>query len=327
MSFENDQSFPFSVLGIDEPDTVTRKQVKSAYARKLKSIDQASDAEAFQELRGALELALHLVELRERASESEAETGRSDGALAGSEPGHGQREDAGVDTQSTNLSDESGLPPDAQVPAGQLEAAIALDRDLALENGIPVEMRDRIAEIETLGPSHTAIRKISEMLDDPDFAEFEANRLLGLVIANFLERGIEWRDDDTPRFAPDVTKVFLQKLDERYHWLADYRALEDFTYQPEILHAAIFLTVNGYPAVGQEVGIDKMAPIDGTLGIAVLISFFGGILGRVLDPGTLPEVVLGWIVTVAVVIVFAILAFKIVGKLLGSLFRRDDFRS
>lgn len=322
MSFESDQSFPFGVLGIDKPDTVTRKQVKSAYARRLKTIDQASDAEAFQELRGALELALHLVELRERSQEDDPDA-QTVGASAGTS--------SGPDVQQGELQQETGenggLPadePEASSPGG---AVASPEGEPQPDPAISAVMRDRLAEIETLGPSHTANRKISEMLDDPDFAEFEANRLLGLVVANFLERAIEWRDDDTPRFAPDVTKAFLQKLDERYHWLADYRALEDFTYQPEILHAAIFLTVNGYPAVGQEVGIDKMAPIDGTLGIAVLISFFGGILARALDPGTMASVVVGWVVTVAVVIVFAILAFKIVGKLLGSLFRRDDFRS
>lgn len=318
MSFESEPSFPFGVLGIDDPDAATRKEVKRAYARRLKSIDQAKDAEAFQELRGALEFALQIVELREGAPDLAAETGPSENAAVGDEPSG----EGGAGAAAADMSGEGGVPPDAEVSVGQIAAAIALDNKLALEDSLPAEMRDRLAELEGLAPSHTAIRKFSELLDDPDFTEFEANRLLGMEIAGFLERAVEWREGGTPYFVPEVRKDFLNKLDDRYHWLTDYRALEPFTYEPDVLHAAMFLTVNGLPAAGQEAGNDKMAPIDSTLGICVLVSFFGSILVRVLDRGSLEQVIVDRIVTVAVVIVFAILAFKIAGKLLGPLYQR-----
>lgn len=316
MSSENEQTFPFGILGIDDPDTATRKQVKSAYARKLKTIDQAKDAEAFQELREALEYALHLVQLRESMPDMSVE---------GEAPVSPEKDtDSGDGVLAVEPEPESGLPADAEVPVSEILAAVQLDNELALEGPVSEGLLGKLADIGNLPAGHTAIRKISELLDDPDFTDFEANRLLGLEIAGFLERAIEWRDDDTPRLAPEITAAFLHVLDERYHWLTDYRALEAYTHQPELLHTAMYLKINGYVAMENVAagGPEKMAPIDSTMGIAVLISFFGGMIVRILEPGSLAQVVLGWIVTVAVVIVFAILAYKIVGKFAVALYRR-----
>ncbi|WP_123194767.1 hypothetical protein [Pannonibacter phragmitetus] len=63
MYSEGKAGWPFGALGLDEPSS-DAKVIKRAYARQLKQVDQASEADAFQALRQAYETALRQAETR-----------------------------------------------------------------------------------------------------------------------------------------------------------------------------------------------------------------------------------------------------------------------
>ncbi|WP_439600416.1 hypothetical protein [Devosia sp.] len=79
--------FPWNVLGLTR--NATEKEVRRAYATKLKLLDTAKDPEQFQELRGAYELALMLAQV--------AEAGNVEGA-----------DDKGIE-QDASVSSDDGI--------------------------------------------------------------------------------------------------------------------------------------------------------------------------------------------------------------------------
>lgn len=245
MSFENDDNFPYGTLGLSDADEISRKAIKRAYARKLKEIDAGEDPQAFQNLRSAYECALEFLEFADQQAENEPVQARSDTPFSLSED-----KDAGDAFPDPQDRDNEQRPANGVETPDELAASDTVSAEFEDETGEHegerlTEFDRKLAALRKKDLGYATISELMALLDDPDYLAFEKNWQLGLVAVEILERSFEWSNADAPQFLPHITKSFLVKLDQRFHFSSDFRALEQYSYNAENLQMAILMTLDG----------------------------------------------------------------------------------
>lgn len=315
MSFDNQENWPFGVLGIEEAEA-TRRTIKSAYARKLKQIDQEKDPGDFQNLRQAMEMAIEIVANRDLEFEAETDARGHADPLKGFD-------DVQADETQTDAADRMPETRTKPIPAEMVpdeegqdqRPAFSASFDEAIESlaGEPEKLQEIRAVFFGLERNAEAIVVIMATLDDPELFDHQANAVLGQEIANFLADCLVWSDDAPPRFPEFVTREFLQKLDLRYHWCSDFRALEDYSYQSDELSLAMRLRLEGDAVLLEQDANPSgdLSPIDKLLGALVLVSVPLYMFSRATEPGTTLDNILSSSSNAAVALIFGVLAIKI----------------
>jgi len=189
--------WPFSELELD-PSEADEKTIKRAYARKLKTLDQASQAAEFQALREAYEMALIIATDRRAGPQRVSDAPERLPAAPESSP---------------NLDGTPGQPPSQATPEQAELAALATDWQAV----------ERLSQrIRGLTPFSALLFKWREILDDPVLVDPEAaSRIEGEIFALIMAHGIA--DEDGVLALPDfVTRELVRMLDERFGWLSDY---------------------------------------------------------------------------------------------------------
>ncbi len=198
----NRPEWPFDVLGLDASGA-NKSQVRKAYARLVKKIDQGANPEGFQNLRQAYEAALLRVE-----SSTTASTGRDDGQEAESSTNHPE------DVVGSGLTHED------------------------LKGAVPSILSASIAEIalrvsEFAVPESDVDRLIS-ILDDPLMTDPTVANAVEQEIYYFLFDRIDDESVDYPGFSlrgssglarnpPDSHRFpeLIDRLDETFGWMSD----------------------------------------------------------------------------------------------------------
>jgi hypothetical protein len=195
-----DEAWPWSVLGLDRMPPSTG-DIRRAYARALKAIDQAKDIEGFAALRGAYERGLEIRENRIRRGERRKQ----------------RRAEATAKTKA-DPADADLLPhhqplPIADPRPGMVQAMLL---ELHQENlMIPTSLR------------------ILHLLKRPEAGEPEFERQIRAAIARLIRHKFQIGFLDA-----DITDEVLLALDARYGWLSDYAAYRrDFHSNPALQHA------------------------------------------------------------------------------------------
>lgn len=208
-------------LGLDE--TAGVRDVRRAYARKLKLIDQSADAAGFQALREAYETALAWADYREREEAAQVEELPASSTLAASEPALAPAmtmqpamtaSEAEAQAASGAGSDQPLLSPDEQSAQQAFERLMRQVAELAGEG--------------RLGDPQAWHEALLARLGDEELVSIGARTLFEERIAHMLGHG--WQPGNEALFPAAVAA---------FEWDADRRRLAQFGYVGNFLNQAI----------------------------------------------------------------------------------------
>jgi hypothetical protein len=214
-----DTAWPWSVLGLERMPADTG-DIRRAYARALKAIDQSKDIEGFAALRQAYEQGMAIRENRTKQGQLRKE----------------RRAEAAKDVGPDLDAPRSGPVLSPPVPP-------AIDPRTALVQAL---LRDIDQENPAISPAArvVAILKLPES-SDPEFEPQIRGAIASLMRRKFqtgFHKGI---------LSDDMTAEVLRALDARYGWLSDYAAYRrDFWGDPALQHA---MTVRAFGRVPKPV--------------------------------------------------------------------------
>ncbi len=186
--------WPWAVLGLDRmPKEVS--DIRRAYARALKGIDQSTDIEGFTELREAYEYAMAVRE--------------------------------GRTAENLRRKEKKAAKPAAEVPEAPVEVpapppdpeTLARQRK---EAGLRAWMR-RIEEPSIIESRNAMVARLFDtpFPTDPETAVPIRYALAGLIRQRLME------EEENPDTKDPLTPETLQLLDRHYGWLSDYKAFQN----------------------------------------------------------------------------------------------------
>lgn len=247
MSSGSELSFPWSELAI--APTRDDAEIKRAYARRLKTIDAATDPAAFQALRRAYEGALALIKPQREASPEPRETGETTPDLA--------------ETRDT---------------APQLDALIADVERLALADNVTEAMAaiERFLGDRVLSPNYSAhlqARLLCLVMDDPRMP----TAMLGALAHRF-----RWGEvgNALEQYHPDLQQRFHYRLTAAHEWLQEVKAAAQRMNRDGVIARFLLLPYRGEDDRAL-LGDFNAADVAGFLNGA---RRFGPLVGDVIDP-------------------------------------------
>ncbi len=237
MYSEGKAGWPFGALGLDEPSS-DAKLLKRAYARQLKQVDQASEADAFQALRQAYETALR-----------QAETRTGIGTGTGTVEGHGDRrghEHDGALLQSVTGSNPSGPVADPSEPVTARDRAAEAE-----DGGEPASGRQEQAADEAfaalrraiydLKPSRRSASHLLKLLARVEDYPHDEQRDLGFAVMFYLRRCLEQRDDGGYVLKTGFSEKLKFRLNTLFHWWDDAVEMRKFVPDEDELSIALIM--------------------------------------------------------------------------------------
>ena len=199
MSGSSTDIWPFDVLELDQP-TTDKKQIKRAYARKLKTIDQNEQLEDFQGLREAYQAALEWQDWQSNDEETDDTT----------------------DEWPEIRELESFVPP---APTPGIPPDNNQEHDTDNEN-LPDTDWQRVAElIDTLTREEAKQdwkSVLRETLNDPVFSDPNAMSDLESAIFNYLSEQMVFAEDDNFHLPEHVDIEAVTLINDQFGWLTDY---------------------------------------------------------------------------------------------------------
>ncbi|KZL23039.1 hypothetical protein [Pseudovibrio sp. WM33] len=229
--YSEDENWPYSVLGLDQaPDDL--KSIKRAYAHKLKTIDQSTQAEDFQNLRTAFDAAKQFLTYNLAAKADEAnETS-------------GQRTDAGYADLSLPLdykSDQTN--PTVTIEQFQ-EAPSALSTSLELN-----ELEDKISKLprNKNGAGFLLDLLNSAIMEDP-----QARPRVEAAIYAYMQKCLTVDAEDHPKFRLFINDEILEAIELQFNWQSDILSLQRKFWDAGDLVAALVYKSTLYQEEGAE---------------------------------------------------------------------------
>jgi hypothetical protein len=214
------RSWPWDVLDLPQPPGTTA-EVRRAYAKKLKTIDQAKDIAGFEALREAYEAALARIEYKARHVAQPA-------------------------AQSPPMQDVTFVPDIATDPPVTVPVLPPVQSaGIAASEAPPLSVEDRLAaRLQGLTERNilvSATDRARHILDEPDFQAPELDSQLRAGFADYLRSQLLFNHLNEPYLRhPGVTADLLRALDARFHWVSDYSAFRrDFHGDPHLLEAVL----------------------------------------------------------------------------------------
>ncbi|NTT86105.1 hypothetical protein [Tabrizicola fusiformis] len=204
--------WPWSVLGLEGMPT-DRADLRRAYARALKQIDQATDIEGFAALREAYDAALAMRDTRDAANAAQSAR-RATAKTVPAEP----------------LPQTVPPASPAEFARQTEEAAFALLLQTTL----------------TPKPDHQTEQRLAYALDSPFMADPQRKAALGRAIAGLISDSFALQPEDDPELARAFTPALMQRLDREFAWLSDYAAFDQaFPFETALQHEMLRRAHNG----------------------------------------------------------------------------------
>lgn len=222
------KGWPWSALDLPSAPATTA-EVRRAYAKKLKTIDQAADIAGFEALRNAYENALARVEHKARKAATLVE-------MAPRKP------------ETVPVPDIAPEPAPPPPPVGDSpETALPVAALLSREECLAARLRG-LAEGNILV---SVTERARQILEDPDFRSPDLEPQLRDGFAQYIRSQLLFNHLNEPYLRhPGVTADLLKALDARFGWLSDYNAFRrDFHSDSHLLEAMV-----------DAVGVDRTPP-------------------------------------------------------------------
>lgn len=278
MSSEAHLPWYLETLGLDG-EAPSATEIKRAYARKLKAIDQAADPDGFQHLRAAYEMALALSKAGTAAEpvQDRAEVSAASAAPSGEDPRPLDPE-AEAEAAAEPTSDAETTEPEEWPGLSPEEAAA---RDAC--NDVLDQFARETAPMRQLD-------LLLVLLEHADRLSIRDHMALEQVIVRYLASCIVQDGSGLPRFEPHILPVLLTRLGQMFQWQSDIKALERATQDYPQVRDAYFIGLQREP-------VDQSSPMASTvdmnaqtriIGICVLTTFSCFLLTRAL--GDYPEI-------------------------------------
>lgn len=279
MSSEPRMPEPFLELGLST-EPVTQKDIKRAYAQRLKTIDAATDPEAFQILRANYENALRYLEITARFSapspqdkvEPEQEPPAQHRAV--------RRPAEEVVTDNGSAEDITATDNSDDTEASSRYAPAFLPEEAAARE----YCQEQFALFNEETSASRQVEILTRILLNSQNMSREDHEALGYEIARYLSTCIEYTASGQPRFEAHITNAFLQLLDLHFQWHSDVMALERATFQFPETGLAFFSGMQSnreidyeQPATPAELNIQNKF-----VGICVFIAVGGMITSKML---------------------------------------------
>jgi len=217
------------------------REVKRAYARQLKQIDQATDAAGFQRLREAYEASMNWVAWRRHQMAQEAEQAlRSDGVASDAEaPSTASNAEVGEVDAARRVEDSSHAAPPTEAtdvqpkhdPAAEASTAHAQEQSQEPSAPTPQALASMLFDEHFATPcadEADARTRLDRCLDDPRLIDLEARLIFEWRVAHALAEGF--------RPGHDALWAAAQAL---FHWDADHTRLRQFNRVGHVLENAI----------------------------------------------------------------------------------------
>jgi hypothetical protein len=235
------KGWPWSVLDLKRAPETTA-EVRRAYAKKLKTIDQARDIAGFEDLRRAYEVALARLEqksVRKAAPRPELP------------PNPVPSPAAATPVTAFEIDLVSATPPDDRqsAPAAPAPEVTLPDPGPAFEAPdpalLPPSPGERLqTQLRGLSEKNILLSpavRVRKLLDDPAFDAPELDLRLRHGLAHYLRSQLMRNHLNEPYLRhPGVTTELLKALDARFGWLSDYSAFRrDFHGDTDLLEAMI----------------------------------------------------------------------------------------
>ncbi|WP_094463199.1 hypothetical protein [Pannonibacter phragmitetus] len=241
MYSEGTARWPYRLLGLDEPSD-DPKLLKRAYARQLKQVDQAAEAEAFQALRQAYEAALRWAHaeaapvvpaqpLPELAPPALSPAGNADDPLV-----EAQRAapEAAADDEPLAVPaamEGNGLPPDPAAEQATAPEPAELAHHEALER--------RLQAIYGLRPSFGSASRLIALLVAVEDLSLGEQRAVGFAVMAYLRKCMRRRRDGGHVLGRGFNKKLRLRLEDLFHWWTDNTELVHFAGHDQALASAL----------------------------------------------------------------------------------------
>ncbi len=284
--------WPYSALGLSEFPK-DQKEIKRAYARKLKTIDQSTQAEEFQELRAAFEAAKNNFAYEQgNQSDEPAPYLEAVSVSAPSTPQLIEPEEAtihgeadGEPLQLDQLEDER---PVSNRQFTSLELT-ELEQPALAGHPVPLPATDDFdpqtlyaleSKIADLSKDKTGVTFLLELLGSPIMEEPEARPRIETALYRYLQQCLTVDAESHPKFRLFVSKELLDAAELHFNWQTDVFSLQrKFWDSEEFVAALLYDTIQRHTqAEAEEEGYDI-----GPVGRAVVKLALGGLLLNILN--------------------------------------------
>lgn len=276
MSSEVHLPWYLETLGLDG-EAPSATEIKRAYARKLKAIDQAADPDGFQHLRAAYEMALAL---SKAGTAAEPVQDRAEASEASAAP-------SGEDPRPLDPEAEAAAEPASDAETTEPEEWPGLSPEEAAARDACNDVLDQFAR-ETAPMRQLDLLLV--LLGHADRLSIHDHMALEQVIVRYLASCIEQDGSGLPRFEPHILPVLLTRIGQIFQWQSDIKALERATQDYPQVRDAYFIGLQRAPVdpawpVATAADMNAQTRI---IGICVLTTFSCFLLTRAL--GDYPEI-------------------------------------
>lgn len=255
-------TWPWSVLDLKGmPET--EADVRRAYARRLKQIDQATDIEGFTALREAFQWAQGM--MRDRG-EAEVAFVAPDPAVSGS----------AMAVAAVSGDDDSA------------PAALAEDPESASQRKRDAAFQALIAGLTTPNPRRTVGERICEAMASPFATDEDYAAGLRYHIARLVADNARQDQYGEVDLAESIDAATIDALDKRYGWLSDHAAFRQDFWNNLALLDAMALRAYGHGGQGGPLAQNLRQPLfkqDLATGSWVLILVFIAVARLIADNG------------------------------------------